>query len=178
MGRMMRSRELKWLSVALGVCAAATGQAFAQAPESESLRGQPLVIRACVSTGVNPGTFVLNRVVEVRPGGRIVVPRGLARPVIYWLNEAGELRDHVGRMVEVRGTIGDVEASEAEVRADADEIGRVVVELEGPGENVEAMADAIPGVVGTSGTQPDRTVETVVLEIDVDAVTPVTGNCA
>lgn len=107
----------------------------------------------------------------------MIVPTNLPRPVIYWLDDTSGLRPHVGRTVDVSGTIKDVREREADVRADAARNGGVIVELEGPGRDVEASGDAIPGVVGTSGTVPASDVKTVVLEIDVAAVTPRPGGC-
>lgn len=159
---------------ALMMSALVGGLGFAQTP---SLEGTSLTIRGCVRTGVRPGMFVLHPVAEVHPDGKVIVPTNLARPVLYWLDDISGLRSHVGRTVDVSGTIKDVREYEAEVRADAAHKGGMIVELEGPGRDVEASVDAIPGVVGTSGTLPASDVKTVVLEIDVASVTPRSGQC-
>jgi hypothetical protein len=158
---------MKWrvVTVALALSAAV----HAQTPTTT--KGQPVTIRACVKAGIDPGSVVLNRVYEVR-GGALIAP-AVARPVVYWLDDARKLRSHIGETVEVTGKIQGVGTSEADIQRQPD--GSLIVELEGPGNDVETTLDAVPEVVGTSGTRAD--VETTLIRMHVEQVTRFSERC-
>jgi hypothetical protein len=152
------------LAVAFGTAAAVS----AQAPTTE--RGRALVLRACVKAGIDPGSIVLNQVFELR-GGQVIRP-ALAGPVVYWLNDSRPLQSHVGHMVVVTGTVQGVRRTEADIQR---KDGALIVELEGPGNDVETTLDAVPEVVGTAGRRDD--VPTTQIRVDVRQVSRSVGSC-
>ena len=140
----------------------------AQTPTTE--RGKPIVLHACVKAGIDPGSVVLNRVFELR-GAEVIRP-ALAGPVVYWLDDAKPLRPHIGYPVEVRGTVKSVVQAEADIQRQQ---GTLIVELEGPGNDVETTLDNVPEVVGTSGRRED--VPTTQIRVDVQEVRRAAGAC-
>jgi hypothetical protein len=158
---------MKWLLVGIAIAAGVVVQA--QSPTTA--KGEPVTIRACVKAGIDPGSVVLNRVYEVR-GGALIAP-AVSRPVVYWLDDSRKLRSRIGEMVEVTGRIQGVGTSEADIQRQPD--GSLIVELEGPGNDVETTLDAVPEVVGTSGTRTD--VETTLIRMHVEQVTRFSERC-
>lgn len=164
-------------AVAVAGFALVAGAGAAAQDLDAHLEDAPITLRGCVVPGQEPDTFVLNRVLEVGRDGKVILPVPLQTPTIYWLDDASGLRPHAGRMVEISGEIEGIERSEIELKAGNHPNGGLVAELELPERDVEARADQIPGVVGTSGTAGGADVKTVVLKIDVEDVKPAAGVC-
>jgi hypothetical protein len=78
-------------------------------------------------------------------------------------------------MVEVSGKIDDVDEIEADIQR---QNGFLIVELEGPGNDVEATLDAVPEIVGTSGTLDENgDIRTTRITVDVASVRAIEGFC-
>jgi hypothetical protein len=101
------------------------------------------------------------------------------RKVIFWLDKDAALKSHVGQMVQVTGTLGDIEKSEAELKAGPQKDGALVVEFEGPGKDVKASNQVVGQALGTSGRTPPETndVPTFLMRVQVQDVKQAAGTC-
>ena len=142
------------LVVALAV-AGASSVASAQTKSAEALlKDAPLVLQGCVAAGLEKDTYVMKNVHEVKNGQGITSVKP-ASPVLYWFKDASALKPHVGHMVEVAAKIDGLERSEADVKAGTWN-GGVVVELEGPGKDVDVARSEVGNVTGTTGRADTR----------------------
>src|SRR5581483_11721769 len=160
------------LAAAVALAAFADGAAHAQQSLSrDSLKGVSIGVQGCVKAGVDKGSVVLDNVKEVGADGvaRAPVPAGLP-PAIYAFNESTQLLPYVGRNVEVRGRIKDVEDASIQVKPAPERDGALVAELPGSGDGVKASLDEVPSAVGTSGRA--TSVPAVVLRMHVESVKP------
>src|SRR5205085_12077028 len=98
-----------------------------------------------------------------------------APPAIYAFNESTQILPYIGRNVEVRGRIKDVEDSSIQVKPAPERDGALVAELPGSGDGVKATLDEVPTVVATSGQSK---IPAVVLRMHVESVTPMAGTCS
>jgi hypothetical protein len=166
---------MKLVNVAI---AAVVALAFAPAAEAQVIVERDITLRGCVVPGIERGTFALTQTREVVKGQPAVPATMQGRHVVFWLDDASDLNEHVGRMVEVRGEIEDIEESEIEFKAGPRDGGGLIVEFEGPGEDVKVAAEALGGAVGTSGAKPGSAdLKTFVIRVDVEDVDAVEGTC-
>ena len=165
--------------IAVALAAFADGAAHSQQSQSfsrDSLKGLSIAVRGCVKPGLDKDSVVLDNVKEVGRDGvaRPPVPAGLPTAV-YAFNESTKVLPYMGRNVEVRGRIKDVEDSAIQVKPERD--GALVAELPGSGDGVKApLADVdVPVPVGTSGRPAN--VPAVVLRMHVEQVKAMPGRC-
>lgn len=133
--------------------------------EAKLVKGGSVAIEGCVTAGENADTYVLGSVMEI-PGRPIET--GLRR--FYWLDSVSQLRGKVGQVVRVEGRIDGIDEGKMEVKPGKAADGGTLVELEGPGRDI----DTTPATVGTSGgsAAAPKTPITVI-KIDVDKVTAI-----
>jgi hypothetical protein len=85
----------------------AATSAAAQTPSPKSgdkIVPQPITLTGCVTSGVEPDTYVLSNVASDKPVGTT----GSAEPdVFYWLDSRDKLKPHVGHPVQVIGMLDD-----------------------------------------------------------------------
>src|ERR1022692_2468782 len=100
----------KWI-VGVSVAAIFGMVIVAAAPRETQEQGkneQTVTIRGCVMAGIEPDTFLLMRVTEVRPDRvreQSVPTDAQGHDVLYWLSSTKGLKAKVGQRVEVRGTV-------------------------------------------------------------------------
>ena len=162
--------------VALAVALAITPLvAEAQTVNRNALKGIEIGVRGCVKPGLDEGSVVLDHVYEMTRDGKLLPPPGPGLPTaVYSFDNATKLRRHMGETVEVRGRIKDVRDSDIEIKPAKEADGALVAELPVEGKDVKATLDELPAPVGTSGRS---TLKGVVLRMDVDSVTQVSGSC-
>lgn len=136
--------------------------------EGKLMKGASIAIEGCVTAGENDDTFVLGAVREI-PGRP--VETGLRR--VYWLDDVDELEGKVGQVVRIDGRIDGIEEGKMEVKSGKADDGGTIVELEGPGRDI----DTTPATVGTAGAAA-RTADApktslTLIRLDVDKVTVV-----
>lgn len=164
-------RRISLLSGALLISAApvVAQDHAAHNTQDKLMKGSSIAIEGCVTAGENKDTFVLNAVREI-PGRP--VETGLTR--VYWLDSISQIRGMAGQIVRVEGRIDGIQEGRMEVKPGQAADGGTIVELEGPGRDI----DATPATVGTAGgmgTAPAAGPKklTTVIKIDVDKVTAV-----
>lgn len=145
------------------------GQVLAQdhaahAAQEKLMKGSAVAIEGCVTQGENDDTFVLGAVREI-PGRP--VETGLRR--LYWLDDVDELRGKAGQLVRVEGRIDGIEEGKVDVKPGKAEDGGTIVELEGPGRDIDTTA-AVVGTAGVSANAPKPAL--TIIRLDVDKVTP------
>ena len=171
---------MKWFAVAFSASLALAAAASAQdAPAAGPRFGDPLVLRGCVASGAQSGTYILKDVVEVDSSGAEKPAPRIVNPMLYWFKDASGLAPHLGKRVEVAGKIEGLEQSEVELKAGAQEDGSLVVEVEGPGQDVVADAASLPRVAGTTGREPETDdVKTTLIKVTMGHVKGIEGNCS
>jgi hypothetical protein len=167
---------MKW-SVTVAAIAMAAAP-LAAAPQQSSANNR-ITLQGCVQSGEEQGTVLMTDTTEV-PQGRAPVPlEAHGRKVIFWLDSDAALKPHVGHMVEVTGTRGDIEESEVELKKGHQKNGGLVVEFEGPGHDVKASNAEVGQALGTSGrasTESDD-VKTFLYKVKVESVRPLAQAC-
>lgn len=162
--------------VVLAAIAIAPVVAHAQTVNRNSLKGVEIRVRGCVKPGLDQGTVVLDDVYEVaRNGTPLPQPKRGLPTAVYDFADPAKVRAHMGEMVEVRGRVKDIRDSEIEIKPAKEVDGALVAELPVEGPNVRATLDEVPVPVGTSGRS---TLNSVVLRMDVDSVSRLSGTCA
>lgn len=135
--------------------------------QEKLMKGASMAIEGCVVAGENPGAFVLGPAKEI-PGRPIA--SGLRR--FYRLDSVGDLRGMVGQVVRVEARIDGIEEGNLEVKPGKAEDGGTIVELEGPGRDVDTTPEVVG--VGTSGsTEGAPKTPITVIRLDVDKITAV-----
>jgi hypothetical protein len=170
---------MKWSAITLAVFLASGSALSAQStPPAAPRQGDPLVLRGCVAAGAALGTYVMSNVYEVGSDGVEKAPARLVNPILYWFKDASNLQPHVGRMVEVSGSIDGLEQSEIELKAGSQKDGSLVVEVEGPGRDVRAAAGTLAGATGTTGTTPQKNdIKATLVRVTMGHVKSIEGAC-
>jgi hypothetical protein len=140
--------------------------------DAKDWKNREITMRGCVQDGVEKGHYVLRNFAEVPAAGASAMPKfAHGRRVIFWLEDLPKLNKHLNRMVEVKGTFVDITESETDPKT---RDGRMIIEFEGPGRDVDLTAAQAREVVGTSGTE-----KTLILlvRVNVDDVKEVAGSC-
>jgi hypothetical protein len=172
---------MKWSAIA-GALVIAAAPLAAQQPASGpgQAAGGTITLRGCVRAGVEKDTVLMTDVVEVAGAGRSAMPtEAHGRKVLFWLDREEPLKAHVGHMVEVTGTQGQLEKSEVELKAGRQKDGGLVAEFEGPGRDVKASNEVVGQALGTAGRvgSEKADVQTFLVKVKVDAVRPANGTC-
>lgn len=160
-------RSLIAIAIALAVAPLAGA---AQKPDSKN---REITFHGCVMPGVDKDTYVMTQVMEMpRPGGVTMPEVAHGRRVLFWLHEDDDVKKHIGQMVEVRGEFRDLEKSEIELKAGRQRDGGVIVEFEGPGQDVKTPNSVVGPAVGTAGrVAPEKDdIPTYLAHIDVEEV--------
>jgi hypothetical protein len=148
---------------------------------AQSASSKEVTLHGCVIAGEAPGTYAMTRVVET-PGasGTAVMPEiAHGRRVLFWLKNDDNVKRHIGRMVEVRGTFDGLKESEIEMKAGRQRDGGLVVEFEGPGPDVKVPNAQVGAAIGTAGrTEPEKDdIKTYLAIVDVKQVRVISGTC-
>ena len=165
---------MKWsLSVVAAALVAAMPLAAQAQFDEKDLEGRDVTFRGCVQQGAEKGHYVLTRFNQMPAAGEVAFPRMLpdGRRVFFWFEDLPKLDRYFNQMVEVKGELLGTRDGEVETKF---EDGQVIVELEGPGRDVDLTADKAREVVGTSGTGSNKT---LLIRVDVDAVDAVAATC-
>ena len=129
----------------LGTLDAAQGNADGQKYD----KGSTVTLQGCVVAGDKKDTYVLG---NVREWPMATTDMGKHGRRMYWIDKKGDdMKEHLGHQIQVTGKITDVKKSEIEMEDSARKNG-LVVEIEGPGRNVETTA-ANAGVAANHGTE-------------------------
>lgn len=111
-------------------------------------KGATVSLRGCVIAGDNKDTYVLGQLQEWPVGNSDM---GIYGRRMYWIDKkSADMKPHLGHFVQIRGTIAEVKKSEIEME-DVKKGPGYLVEIEGPGRNVETTA-ANAGVSANHGT--------------------------
>jgi hypothetical protein len=112
-------------------------------------KGSTVTLQGCVVAGDKKDTYVLGHVREWPMAESDMGKHGRR---MYWIDKKGDdMKDHLGHQIQVTGKITDVKKSEIEME-DSTRKNGLVVEIEGPGRNVETTA-ANAGVAANHGTE-------------------------
>jgi hypothetical protein len=172
---------MKWSAViAALVMAAAPVAAAPQSPAAKSGDANRITLEGCVRPAVDKNQVIVTDVTEVVAAGRSAMPsEAHGRKVIFWLDRDEPLKPLVGHKVEVTGTQGKIEKSEAELKRGHQQGGGLVVEFEGPGHDVKASNDIVGPALGTSGRlEPGKNdVQTFLIKVKVGSVRDTGSTC-
>jgi hypothetical protein len=172
---------MKWTGVAAALLfAAAPITAAQQSQATTPAANGKITLQGCVRPAVDKDQVIVTDVTEVSNAGQSAMPaEAHGRKVIFWLDRDDALKPHVGHMVEVTGTQGKIEKSEAELKAGRQKDGGLVVEFEGPGKDVKASNGVVGQALGTSGrvAAEKNDVPTFLVHVKVAAVRPLTTAC-
>jgi len=172
---------MKWSGVAAALLLSAAPVAAQQAPTpSPAASSGRITLQGCVRPALDKDQVIVTDVTEVTNGAQSAMPtEAHGRKVLFWLDRDDALKPHVGHMVEVTGTPGAIEKSEAELKAGRQKDGGLAVEFEGTGKDVKASNDVVGQPLGTSGrvTPEKNDVKTFLLHVKVDNVRPLTAPC-
>ena len=163
----MLIRRIPLFVAALFLAAApALAQDHASHDKHEKLmKGSSLVLEGCVTTGENKDTFVIGKVREI-PGRP--VDTGLLR--YYRFDDVSEFRGMAGKVVRIEGRIDEIEDGQIQTKLGEANNGGTLVELEGPGRDI----DTTPEVIGANTVTADGQKKKVtIIVVDVDKVTAV-----
>jgi hypothetical protein len=157
--------------VAAGLICGAT--AAAQGTQTPGpARGSAITLTSCVEKAQNDDgdKFVLTHLADVP-----AYPEIHGR-VVYWVDEVGKIRPHVGRQIRLTGTITDVDQAEMEVKLGAGENGGAVVEIEGHGTQVKTSPRSAD-VSTRNQKEKERDIPTTVVKLRIDRVDVVAETC-
>lgn len=135
-------------------------------------RTREITLRGCVEPGAKEGHYLVTNVTEMQPAGGSAMPAfAHGRRVVFWLEDLPNLRKHMNHMIEIRGDFKDIKKSETDPKVRR---GVVVVELEGPGRDVDVSASQAERAIGTAGINK---MKTFLIRVDVDDVKMVSTTC-
>jgi len=124
-------------------------------------KGATVTLQGCVIAGDKKDTYVLGQVQEWPAANSMMGKHGRR---MYWIDKtADEMKPHLGHLIQVTGKISDVKKSEIEMEDVKKGVGHMV-EIEGPGRNVETTA-ANAGVSPQHGTD-DIPITLLVLKVE------------
>lgn len=168
------------VAATFGMAIVAPVQAQAPTKERGAKGDQPITIRGCVKAGEEADTFLLMRVMEVRPGRvqQESVPNDSeGRDVMYWLSSTKGLAEQIGKRVEVRGTIDLSEPKDGETQVSNDSSKRrdATSEMKSEGKTVTVKSDSQPQVAPTTTSETKvktegAKVERIVYRLKVESV--------
>ena len=162
---------MKWSTVAASTLLMCAPVLFGSTAAAQADKHRPITMRGCVQDGATKGHYVLRDFAEFSTDGGAILPEYVAgRKVAFWLEDLPKLDKHLGRMVEVKGEV--IETSEAQTEPKIQD-GKFIVEVEGPGRDVDLTAAQALEAIGTTGTQAQKL---LLVRVDVDKVTAI-GPC-
>lgn len=135
--------------------------------QARLMKGASMAIEGCVTAGENDDTYVLGAVKEI-PGRPIQT--GLRR--FYWLDSVDDLRGKAGQIVRIEGRIDEIEEGKIEIKPGKAADGGTLVELEGPGRDVDTTP-AAAGLRTARHTAHTPKTTITVIRLDVDRITAV-----
>jgi hypothetical protein len=131
----------------------------------------PVAITGCVHAGIEPDTFVLLNVYDVTD------VRAAPAGAVYWLSSTKGLKDHVGHIVEVRGTYSlDRDFGKtAKLKVKTDPLTREqTIALENGAKKVELKEEL--RAVGTAGVMPTE-IKRPYRRLEVGSVRMIGASC-
>ena len=146
---------------------------LAAASQQATTDPKEITFHGCVMPGVDKDTYVMTQVMEVPgPDGATMPGAAHGRRVLFWLHNDDDVKQHVNQMVEVRGDLRNLEKSEIELKAGRQKDGGLIVEFEGPGQDVRASNSTVGAAVGTAGrvAAEKNDIPTYLANIDVKQV--------
>lgn len=164
---------MKRTCVAAFLALAVVPLAAAQEQDVRDSDGQEITLRGCVTPAEDDDKYVLTRVSEVPPPGGSTIPSyAHGRKIVFWLDDDDELAKHANKGVEVHGEIEGFEESEIEFKEGPADDGGLLVEFEGPGDDVVIAQSALEGAVGTSGRAKaeEDDIKTMLVKVEVKGV--------
>jgi len=133
-------------------------------------KGSTVTLQGCVVAGDKKDTYVLGHVREWPMADSDMGKHGRR---MYWIDKKGDdMKEHLGHQIQVTGKITDVKKSEIEMEDSARKDGQVV-EIEGPGRNVETTA-ANAGVAANHGTED---IPITLLMLKVEELKMISSSC-
>jgi hypothetical protein len=175
-------------SLALGV-GLATVAGAAQSADVPPMKGSAVTLTGCVA-GSDSDSFVLTHVQRVSPDpgpgtGAVLGAHGMeggSREVIYWLSHDSvkKMRGHVGRRVEVMGTITDLSMGTVEVTREPGKPGpdnKVEVEARGKDASAETNRPVEPGPAPARGTKTEEKKTLPTYRVEVETVRVISPTC-
>lgn len=133
-------------------------------------KGATVTLQGCVIAGDKKDTYVLSKVQEWPAGNSDMGKHGRR---MYWIDKKGDdMKAHLGHLIQLTGKITDVKKSEIEME-DATRSQGQVVEIEGPGHNVETSA-ANAGVAAVHGT---KDIPITLLMLKVEELKMISASC-
>ena len=140
--------------------------------DAKEWKDREVTLRGCVQEGATKGHYVLGKFAEVPPAGGSAMPKfAHGRRVLFWHEDLPKLNKHFNRMVELKGNFVDITEAESDPKV---EDGKMIIEFEGPGRDVDLTAAQAQEVVGTAGTEA---LKVLLVRVDVDKVTEVSASC-
>jgi hypothetical protein len=135
-------------------------------------RGSAITLTSCVENAQNDegDKFVLTHLADVPD-----YPEIHGR-VVYWVDEVGKIRPHLGHQIRLTGTITDVSRAEMEVKLGAGEQGGAIVEIEGHGTQVKTSPRNADVSTRDQKAQ-EKDIPTTVVKLRIDAVQKVADTC-
>lgn len=156
---------------AAALCAAPLAATANQDPNTLK-RGELITVRGCVEQGAKKGHYVLANFSQIPPAGEAAIPKTWqGRRVLFWLEDLPKMDQHFNHMVEVQGEFINLRESELDPKV---QDGGQIVELEGPGRDVDVTMKQAREVVGTSGMEKTQT---LLIRVDVDEVKMISDKC-
>jgi len=168
---------MKTFTIAAGLALAAGLTTFGSldaaqghADDKKYDKGATITLQGCVIAGEKKDTYVLGQVQEWPVGSSEMGKHGRR---MYWIDKKGDdMKAHLGHLIQLTGKITDVKKSEIEME-DATRNEGLVVEIEGPGRNVETSA-ANAGVAASHGT---KDIPITLLMLKVEELKMVAATC-
>jgi hypothetical protein len=152
----------------------------ASAQNASATARREVVLHGCVMPGADRNSYVMTKVMEMPgPDGSVMPEVAHGRRVLFWLDNDGDVKRHMGRMVEVRGEFTGLQESEIELKAGRQKDGRLLVEFEGPGKDVVVPNETVGAAIGTAGrTEAEKNdIPTYLARVNVRMVRVMSGEC-
>jgi hypothetical protein len=163
---------MKWINAAAATLLMGAPLLISSTAAGQSIdKHRPITMRGCVQDGATKGHYVLRNFAEVPPAGGAATPEYVqGRKVAFWLEDLPKLDKHFNQMVEVKGEV--ISTTEAQTEPKIQD-GQFIVEVEGPGRDVDLTAAQAREAIGTTGTERQKL---LLVRVDVDDVKAI-GPC-
>ena len=170
-----------------GLLAAAVGASTAAAQHAVHIDGDKITVRGCVSGATAELRMPFETLLWSR-GGMLTAgtdiasaavtadSRDLGSRVLYWIDD-DDLAEHAGKMVEIKGDLGELKTGEIEIDRDGD-FTEIKLELDGDEHEIRDPSAWLErsSVARASRDASDREIEIATRKVDVDEVN-VLGSC-
>ena len=179
---------MRLLTLGTAAIVAFTMAAPVAAQHAVHIDGNTITLRGCVSPVSAQLNMPFETLVWSRGGiltaGTAVADtavrasaQDLAGRVLYWIDD-DDLQDHIGKIVEVRGDLEDIETGELEIDRD-DDFTEIRLELDGKDEKIRVPTSWLetPSVARASrGADDDVELKIATRKVDIEDV-KVVGSC-